>query len=69
VPIIVGRLSRGRDGLPKSYHGSPSEGGDDYAVQTEFGADAWTSFFEAGFARVTIASVAYPAALAISACR
>lgn len=69
VPIIVGRLSRGRDGLPKSYHGSPSEGGDDYAVQTEFGADAWTCFFEAGFARVTIVSIAYPVALAISAFR
>ena len=42
VPVIVGRLSRSRDGLPPSYHGAPGENKTDYAVQTEFGADVWT---------------------------
>ncbi len=34
VPMIVGRLSRSRDGLPKSYHGDASMGSDDFVVHT-----------------------------------
>ena len=41
VPVVIGRMSRDRTGLPKSYHGNPAETGDDYSVHTEFGADAW----------------------------
>lgn len=67
IPIIVGRMTRGREGLPKSYHGSSEEGGDDYVVHTEFGADAWAFLFEAGFSRATIFPVAYPSALAMAA--
>lgn len=67
VPTIVERLTRSRDGLPKSYHGSPATGADDYAVQTEFGADMWTYVLRAGFSTVTINAVEYPTALAISA--
>lgn len=66
VPAIVGRLSRSREGLPKSFHASP-DGGDDCAVQTEFGADMWTYVLRAGFAAVSISAVGYPAALALSA--
>ncbi len=69
VPVIVGRMTRGRAGLPKSYHGSPQEGGDDYMVHTEFGADAWCFLMEAGYSEVTIFPVAYPAALAMAARR
>jgi hypothetical protein len=69
VPIIVGRLSRSRAGLPKVHHGDPDETGDDYLVHTEFGADVWTLPAQAGLSRVTIHTVAYPAAIAISAAR
>lgn len=69
VPVIVGRLSRGRDGLAKSYHGNPAETGDDYVVKTEFGADAWTYPMRAGFNEVRLYAVDYPAAMAIAAYR
>lgn len=67
VPTIVARLSRTRDGLPKSYHGRPEDGRDDYVVHTEFGADVWTYVMEAGFRAVSICSVDYPTAIALIA--
>lgn len=67
VPMIVGRISRNRDGLPKSYHGRSATTADDFAVQTEFGADAWTYILEAGFTEVSIHSVEYPAGIAFLA--
>lgn len=67
VPTITGRLSRNRAGLPKSFHGDASTSSDDFVVQTEFGADAWTYCMEAGFTDVSIHSFAYPAATAILA--
>ncbi len=67
VPIIVGRLTRDRAGLPMSYHGNPATSADDFAVRTEFGADAWTYLIEAGFTTVSIHAVAYPAATALLA--
>lgn len=67
VPTIVGRLSRSREGLPRSYHGSAETGSDDYAVQTEFGADMWAYVLRAGFTSVSINAVEYPAGLALSA--
>ena len=67
VPTIVGRLSRSREGLEKSFHGQAGETAEDFAVRTEFGADMWTSVLEAGFTAVTIHAVEYPAALALSA--
>ena len=67
VPIIVGRLTRGRAGLAKSYHGDPSNCSDDFVVHTEFGADAWCFLMQAGFMHVAINQVRYPAATALSA--
>lgn len=67
VPIIVKRLSRGRDGLPPSYHGQPGDRLPDYIVHTEFGADAWTYPIEAGFTEVSMHTVSYPAAIALVA--
>lgn len=67
IPIIVGRLTRGRAGLAKSYHGDPSVGSDDFIVHTEFGADAWCFVMQAGFTHVAINQVRYPAATALSA--
>lgn len=67
VPVIVGRLSRNRDGLPKSYHGSPGVMQEDFVVHTEFGADTWAYVMEAGFTNISIHSVGYPAAIAFLA--
>lgn len=67
VPTIVGRLSRTRTGLEPSYHGNAVTTPDDFVVHTEFGADAWTFVLAAGFARVDLHAVEYPAAIALSA--
>lgn len=69
IPVIVGRLSRGRAGLPPSYHGNPETDAVDWAVQTEFGADMWTYAMRAGFRRIEIFAEEYPAALAMTAWR
>lgn len=69
VPTVVGRLSRSREGLPKSYHGSAETDRDDFVVHTEFGADVWAYVVRAGFAEVSLYSVEYPCALALSARR
>ena len=66
VPIIIGRLSRSRNGLPPSYHGSPGEFLTDFIVQTEYGADAWVQVLRAGFAECRITSVRPPAAHALT---
>jgi SAM-dependent methyltransferase len=67
IPIIVGRMSRDRVGLAKSHHGNPAAPSDDFAVRTEFGADAWTYLMEAGFSTISIHAVGYPAATAFRA--
>jgi SAM-dependent methyltransferase len=69
IPVVIGRLTRSRAGLPKSYHGNPADSADDYVVQTEFGADMWTYVVEAGFQSVVINTVSFPDAVAISARR
>lgn len=67
VPVIVDRMTRGRDGLAKSYHGASDTGTDDFVVQTEFGADAWTYIMRAGFKTVSLHAVEYPASVAYCA--
>ncbi len=66
VPMIVARLTRSRRGLPDSYHGAPGENLADHLVHSEFGADAWTLGFEAGFQSVAIHAFEYPAGLALA---
>jgi SAM-dependent methyltransferase len=67
VPIIVGRLTRTRRGLPPSHHGNRGTTQQDYTVQTEYGADFWCEIFEAGFQEVTLTSLIFPASVAICA--
>jgi len=67
VPIIVGRMTRNRAGLPKSCHGASTTTADDFVVQSEFGADVWGYVMEAGFPEVQMHAVEYPAAVAILA--
>ena len=65
VPVVPGRLTRDRSGLPSSSHSRDSR--DDYHVATEFGADFWRYPVEAGFQNVQLFSLFYPVALAIAA--
>lgn len=66
VPVIVGRLTRGREGMPDSWHGNPANPAG-YLVRTEFGSDVWTYVLRAGFSRLSIHEVEFPAATAITA--
>ncbi len=65
VPIIVGRMSRDRTGLSKSYHSQQLK--PDYQVVTEFGADFWRYPMDAGFTNVRIYTIDYPVAIALAA--
>lgn len=67
IPVIVGRLTRSRAGLPHSYHGNTAMRDDDFLVHTEFGADAWTWLMKAGFQHATVSQIDYPVALAFTA--
>ncbi|MEO8044294.1 MAG: methyltransferase domain-containing protein [Spartobacteria bacterium] len=68
VPVVVGRLTRSRRGLPPSYHGTRAAGAvDDYRVETEYGADFWCEVFAAGFREVGLTSLIFPASVAIHA--
>ena len=64
IPIIVDRLTMSREGLPPSYHGSPSNP-EDCLVYTEYGADAWKHIILAGFSECRIFSLEYPASQAL----
>ena len=67
VPVVIGRLTRTRRGLPRSYHGKPGVQRDDCIVQTEYGADFWCEIFESGFHEVNLTSLIFPASIAIHA--
>lgn len=67
VPVIVDRMTKDRKGLPKSWHGNPVETGDDFLVQTEFGADAWAYILRAGFDNVRVEALDFPCAIAFLA--
>lgn len=67
APIVVGRLTRSRAGLPPSFHGAPGDGAEDFIVHYEFGADLWTLLFQAGFDDLAMSAAHYPSGIAISA--
>ena len=69
VPIILGRLTRSRIGLPPSYHGHPTCRDADFMVHTEFGANVWTDVLAAGFRSCQFVTFRYPAGLALVARR
>jgi hypothetical protein len=60
-------MSRSRAGLPHSYHGNAETLTEDWAVRTEFGADAWSYVIRAGFDSVSIVALDYPTATALLA--
>lgn len=63
VPLLVERLTRYRDRLPLSVHGSESAG-DDYRVWSEFGADVWWQAIQAGFSQISIYTYLPPSGIA-----
>ncbi|WP_414528684.1 class I SAM-dependent methyltransferase [Nodularia chucula] len=63
VPMIVDRLTRSREGLSPSYHGS----GEDFSgflVYSEYGCDVWKQIIQGGFQECRLHSLNYPAAQA-----
>jgi SAM-dependent methyltransferase len=69
VPVVVGRLSRNRAGLPRSFHGAPGIELEDFLVHTEFGADVWADVLAAGFGACEFVALEFPAGVAIKARR
>ena len=67
VPVIIGRLSRARAGLPPSYHGHEGSRDPGMLVHTEFGADVWSLVMRAGFSSCEFLPYRFPAGLAIVA--
>lgn len=67
VPVIIGRLTKTREGLAPSYHGVSGTQAEDFRVRTEYGADFWCEVFEAGFRRLTLTSLIFPASVALHA--
>ncbi|MGO9639763.1 MAG: class I SAM-dependent methyltransferase [Candidatus Acidiferrales bacterium] len=69
IPMIVDRMTRTRAGLPASYHGDSNERAGDWAVQTEYGCDAWKQVVLAGFQECRLITAEYPSALAFVGAR
>jgi SAM-dependent methyltransferase len=65
VPIVVGRMTRSRRDLPRSYHGADQKS--EYLVETEFGSDVWRFVLDAGFVSCTMAGMDGRIGLAIIA--
>ena len=63
VPVVTGRPTRRRDGLPPSYHGRAVD--PVYLVHTEYGDDCWEQPFEAGFTSVDLVAMCYPSSFAL----
>lgn len=69
VPVVPGRMTRSRDGLPQSYHGGEGEERGDHLVHTEFGADVWAMLGESGFERLGARAFAWPSGVCWTARR
>ncbi len=67
VPVIVGRLTRSRKGLPVSVHGSEGCTDTSLVVHTEFGADVWCRVLDSGFDDCRVVPYRYPAGIALVA--
>ncbi len=67
TPIIHGRLTRSRLGLPDSFHGYEGAVEPDLRVETEFGADLWAEVLAAGAASCEFVSLEFPAGVAVVA--
>jgi len=62
APALSERLTRRRDDLPPSYHGSEQDPA--YLVVTEYGADFWTDALDAGFSVLSLVAPYWPVSVA-----
>jgi SAM-dependent methyltransferase len=67
VPVVWGRLTRSRKGLPISLHGRQGDSDLSMKVHTEFGADVWCKVLESGFDDCRMVPYRYPAGMALVA--
>lgn len=68
IPIVYSRLTKRRDSLLNSYHGSQDEfQGEDYKVWTEYGADFWVEIVNAGFTKIFLITLGDLSSIAICA--
>lgn len=67
VPVVLGRLTRSRKGLPVSLHGRQDGSDLSMTVHTEFGADVWCKVLDSGFDDCRVVSYRYPAGIALVA--
>lgn len=67
VPVVLGRLTRSRKGLPVSLHGRQGDGDVSMTVHTEFGADVWCQVLDSGFDDCRVVPYRYPAGIALVA--
>jgi SAM-dependent methyltransferase len=65
IPVIPSRLTRRRDHLPPSFHGSESDAA--YLVFTEYGADFWAQILDSGFTALNIYALQWPDAIGLVA--
>ena len=67
IPIVLTKLTRSRVGMKPSYHGKSFIRKHDYFVYTEFGADFWTYFLDAGFSSLELFTISGPNSIVIIA--
>jgi SAM-dependent methyltransferase len=67
VPLLPGRLTRSRAGLPPSFHGISTTDAPDFKVWTEYGADAYMHALSAGFSSCAITPFDFPSAFSLTA--
>ncbi len=65
IPIVPRRMTRRRDGMSPSYHGSEEDPA--YLVVTEYGADFWPTVLDAGFGNLQLVADYWPDAVALVA--
>ena len=65
VPMVVGRLTSSRAGMPLSFHNNAEERDSALLVRTEYGADAWRQVIDAGFPECRLVSFDAPGAIAV----
>lgn len=65
VPVVFDRVTRRRDGLPASFHGSSDTNGEDWKVVSEYGHDFYLEPYRAGFQRVAMHSLLFPDSTAL----
>jgi hypothetical protein len=65
TPVIPGRPTRRRDGLPPSCHRLEED--PVYLIVSEDGADLWTQVLDAGFSTLQIEGALWPVAPAFVA--